>query len=515
MSKKKKKKKKKKGKILFLGAALLAVGGVAAGQLWPGEEGLEQVQNYKPETVRRGTVSTGISEDGTAELGTTEQIFTVAEITEVSLSGSSDESSTSQSSSSGNNSGLSASGMGGGFPSVAGTGQTGSGMESMGGIVSGSQSSSQTETSAGEDTSLVVEEVYVAAGQAVKEGDPVLKITQESIASYQKQLEAAVESASLQVAQEEINVESKRAEAEYTYQMYLAEGKTAEETYQATIDSLETAVSDLEEELADAQEEGDEDEIEAVEAELKLAENDLTTQSLEAKQTYENAMTNYKYADKLYEIDTNGLEDDLEDARELLAEAEENLEDFKEQIGDGIVYAEHSGTVTEVAYAPGDTLSSDAVAVTFTDAENVTMTVSVSQEDISQIAVGDEASISLTAYENQRFSGEVTSIETSSTSGSSTVNYDVGVRFTGDVTKVYSGMTGEVTFVGKSVTDTLYISNRAVSLEGGRSYVKVLEQDGTVRKTEVTTGSSDGSIVAVKEGLEEGQEVIIESRVVE
>lgn len=128
-----KKKKKKKGKILFLGAALLAVGGVAAGQLWPGEDGLEQVQNYKTETVRRGTVSTGISEDGTAELGTTEQIFTVAEITEVSLSGSSDESSTSQSSSSGNNSGLSASGMGGGFPSVAGTGQTGSGMESMGG----------------------------------------------------------------------------------------------------------------------------------------------------------------------------------------------------------------------------------------------------------------------------------------------------------------------------------------------------------------------------------------------
>ena len=510
-----KKKKKKKGKILFLGAALLAVGGVAAGQFLNREESAEQPQNYKTETVRRGTVSTGISEDGTAELGTTEQIFTVAEITEVSLSGSSDESSTSQSSSSGNAGDLSASGMSGSFPSGGDAGQTGSGIESMGGILNGSGSSSQTETSSGEDTSLVVEEVYVAAGQTVKEGDPVLKITQESIDSYQKQLEAAVESASLQVDQEEINVESKRAEAEYTYQMYLAEGETAEETYQATIDSLETAVSDLEEELAEAQEDGDEDEIEAVEAELKIAKNDLTTQSLEAKQTYENAMTNYKYADKLYEIDTNGLEDDLDDAKELLEEAEENLADFKEQIGDGIVYAEYSGTVTEVAYAAGDTLSSDAVAVTFTDAENVTMTVSVSQEDISQIAVGDEATISLTAYENQTFAGEVTSIETSTTTGSSTVNYDVSVRFTGDVTKVYSGMTGEVTFVGKSVTDTLYVSNRAVSLEGGRSYVKVLDQDGTVQKTEVTTGFSDGSVVAVEAGLEEGQKVIIESRVVE
>ena len=173
------------------------------------------------------------------------------------------------------------------------------------------------------------------------------------------------------------------AEAEYTYQMYLAEGETAEETYQATITSLENAVTQLEEELEEALEDGDEETAEELEAELQIAKNNQITQSIEAKQIYENAMTNYKYAQQLYEIDTNGLEDDLNDAKEILMEAEQNLSDFQEQIGDGIVYAEYSGTVTAVSYKAGDLLVNDSAVASFTDLEDVTMTVSVSQEDIA------------------------------------------------------------------------------------------------------------------------------------
>ena len=87
-------------------------------------------------------------------------------------------------------------------------------------------------------------------------------------------------------------------------------------------------------------------------------------------------MTNYKYADQLYEIDTDGLEDDLNDAKDALETAEENLADFEEQIGDGVVYAEYAGTVTEIACAAGDTLSSDMTLVTYADPEEATMTVS-------------------------------------------------------------------------------------------------------------------------------------------
>ena len=49
--------------------------------------------------------------------------------------------------------------------------------------------------------------------------------------------------------------------------------------------------------------------------------------------------------------------------------------------------------------------------MTFADTDAVT--VSVSEEDISEIAIGDEVMIELNAYEDQTFSGEVESIDTS------------------------------------------------------------------------------------------------------
>ena len=534
-------KNRKISKKLVPLAVAVVVAGTAAG--WK----LSRIQSvsattdaaYKTETVRKGTVSSGISESGTVTYGTTEQTFSVAEITEVSLSSSDSSSDSSDSGSSENQSGTSAGSAavnatgGGSMDMAAMQGNAGGdAMAQAGSSQTSGQNSSSGSTTSDSDTALVVEEVYAATGQVVAEGDPILKITDDSIADYQAQLEAAVETAQLNVKQEEINAESKKSEADYTYQMYLAEGETAEETYQATITSLENAVSDLEEDLADAQDDVDtyqyyvdcgydyDDELEeaqdnynTIEANLQIAKNNLTTQSIEAKQTYESALTNYKYADQLYEIDTNGLEDDLDDAKETLEEAQEALADFQEQIGDGIVYAAEAGTVTEVAYAAGDEISNDAAIVTYTDPENVTMTVSVSQDDISSVSVGEEVSISLTAYPEEIFSGTVSGIATSATAGSSTVNYDVTVLFSGDISKVYSGMTGEATFAGKTISDTLYISNQAVLLDGARSYVKVLEEDGSVREADVTTGYSNGKIVAVESGLEEGETVLIESQV--
>lgn len=514
--------KKKRTAPKVIGLAVILIGG--AGAVWysgilEDKSAVETaaVTNYKEEKVRYGSVASGIMESGSVTFGSLEQVFSVSEITEVSDS-SSDASSGSSQSTTGS--------------SMAGAQMSMGGMASadMGSMMS-SGSSGSSSSSSDTSISLEVEEIYVSVGQEAAVGDALLKITEESVEEYRIQLEAAVKSAELQVQQEEINVESKKAEADYNYEMYIAEGETAEETYNATITSLENDVTELEEELqesADLIAEYEEDEANgedveeeleeerenytAIEADLQIARNNLTTQSIEAKQTYENAMTNYRYADKLYEIDTDGLEDDLNDAKDTLEDAEEALTVFNEVIGDGTVYSEYAGKVMSVAYAAGDTLTNESTIVTFSDVTNATMTVSVSQEDISSISVGNTVNIELDAYENETFGGEVASIETSS-SNSSTVNYDVEVKFTGDISKVYSGMTGGVTFVVKEQTDTLYISNRAVHLDGTRSWVKVLNDDGSIEEVTIETGFSNGNDVEIISGLSEGQTVLIESQV--
>lgn len=515
----KKGRKKRAAGLLILAAA--GIGG--AFYLNYGKDAGDTAQTElarKEEKVQYGSVRTGITESGSVSFGELEQVFSLEAIMEVS---SASEESSSDSSSQGSAS--SAQGTMGGMSAMAGA-------SSMGGMSAGGSSSSSSSSSASSSVELEVAEVYVATGQVIEEGEALLKISEESIAEYRAEMEAAVKTATLNVKQEEINVESKRAEADYTYEMYLAKGKTAKETYDATITSLENEVADLEEELAEAEEEVAEleDELAAgydveddleeaelnystIEANLKIAKNNLTTGSIEAKQTYENAMTNYQYADQLYEIDTDGLEDDLNDEKETLEDAEAALAAFDEQIGDGVVYSEYAGTLISLACSEGDTLTDEMTLATFADTENITMAVSVSQEDISEISVGDGVSIELTAYKNETFAGEVSSIATSATAGSSTVNYEVTVVFTGDVSKVYADMTGEVTFVVKEVTDALYISNKAVHQDGTRSYVNVLNEDGSVTETTIETGFSNGSKVEVVSGLSEGQTVLIESQV--
>ena len=173
------------------------------------------------------------------------------------------------------------------------------------------------------------------------------------------------------------------------------------------------------------------------------------------------------------------------------------------------------GTITDLSYEAGDTISSGATVATFSNTDAVTITVSVSEEDITNIAVGDVVEIELSAYEDQTFAGEVESIDTSSSSGSSTVSYNVTAAFTGDITGIYTDMTGNVTFISRQVTDVLYVSNKAVQSDGTTSYVKVKDADGTIRMVDVETGFSDGVNVEITSGLTEGETVLIESQVTE
>lgn len=274
--------------------------------------------------------------------------------------------------------------------------------------------------------------------------------------------------------------------------------------YQEMIDSG----MDLSESLADEQENYDK-----LYNKLKAAKSAYTTKSVEAEKKYKEAMLSYENADSQYSADVTGVDVSVDTAQDTLTDAKEALSEFEIFVGDGTIYSDYDGTIMSVGYEAGDDLSTSTSIVTFADTDAVTMTVSVSEEDISEIAIGDEVMIELNAYEGQTFSGEVESIDTSVSSGSSTVSYNVTVKINGDVDGIYTDMTGNVTFIEKQVADVVYVSNKAIINEGTASYVKVKDSDGTIEKKEVTTGFSDGVNVEITEGLSEGETVLIESQV--
>ena len=246
---------------------------------------------------------------------------------------------------------------------------------------------------------------------------------------------------------------------------------------------------------------------------LKAAQSAYATQSISAKKEYQESVFSSQNAGSQYSADVTGVDIKTEDAEADLEDAKEKLAEFESFVGDGTITSEYDGTIMTVGYAAGDDLSSQTAVVTFADASEVTMTVSVSEEDITGISIGDEVIVELNAYEDREFAATVENMDTSVSSGSSTVSYDVEVHLTGDCEGILTDMTGNVTFVSKEVKDVLYVSNKAVIRDGTISYVKVKKEDGTIAKTEVETGFSDGVNVEITSGLEEGDTVLIESQV--
>lgn len=252
--------------------------------------------------------------------------------------------------------------------------------------------------------------------------------------------------------------------------------------------------------------------LNSLKSQYTSAKKALKTGKITAKQTYEESRIEAKNAKALYTVALSSVNDDVDAAKETYDQTKEELEAFNAFTKNNEVTAKYTGKLTSVGYSKGDSLNSSTAIAAYVDTDGVNITVSVAQDDVSNIKVGDNVNIYLSAYEDELFEGTVTSISSTST-GDTTVSYPVVVTLSGDVSKVYDGMSSEVTFVSKEVKDVTYVSNKAITIEGTKSYVTLKKADGTTKKTKVVTGFSDGHNVEIKSGLKKGDTVLIESQV--
>jgi len=417
--------------------------------------------------------------------------------------------------------------------------------------------SSDTNLSAsGLSASLEVLSLDASIGQIVKAGDPLLTLTEDSLATVRTDLEEAVQNAQSNLTAATIERDKSKLEATYTYKANQALGTTAQATYDATIAQLNINVADAEREIADANEriaeipaeiaeledeiddlDDDDDsariysleqEIEALNDERSDLMDDLPTLEMKkakaerdrqsgitsAKATLENQLVLYKNAQSIYQVALNDIDEAVTAAQKALEEAKSDLAELESLLSGQQILSRYAGTLTSLGYAAGDTLSPAIDLAVVQDPSAVTVSVDIAQDDISLVVIGNTVNIEFTAYPDEVYHGAVTAISASVTDfRTSTVSYPVTVTLSGDTTKIYDGMTGNVTFITQEVADVIQVSNKAIIREGTTSYVKRKLADGTVEKVEVETGFSNGYQVEIKSGLSEGDVVLIESQV--
>lgn len=505
---------------------------------------------YREALVGYGELTVGLEESGNVAVGTTEQTFD-----------------------------LDLSAYTGGSTDSFSWGQGGNIFQGMGG-----NSSSGTPSSSSSSRNLVVEEVLISEGQEITKGDPVYRITEESIHTIREELSSDVSDAEVTLAKAGTQKQMTELEARQDYETNVAYGTLADAEYQNAVTALADAVADKEEQIADSREELEElntllaekqadlemekkvlengeyvvdtteivsdaygwitaenareeaaavvEELEAtieettdsirdkekelaeLEESLTGAKRDLELGQIEAQAQRDKRNLAYQTATEAYNVSVERSDFDAQTAQSDYDDAKGKLDEFDGYLTDNVIASGYSGVVTEVSLEAGDTVDAGNTLLILNDYDEVTVTVSVEESELANIREGDSVNVSIASYPDDEFTGVVEDIgESAYNSSTGTTYVEISVKLGGETSKLYEGMTAQITFITKETENVTYVSNRAIIRENGKSYVKKKEADGTITRQEVTTGFSDGINVEIKEGLSEGETVLIESKV--
>lgn len=280
-----------------------------------------------------------------------------------------------------------------------------------------------------------------------------------------------------------------------------------------TVSDTKDLIDTLEEEIETAEEEIKElnQGITSVGIEVSLAEKSLAAGEEDAKIQKNLRQFQYENAQEIYDVAVAQSDYETKNAKKDYEEANQKLEEYDSIIKEGIIHSKYNGIISAVGISVGDSLEQDSSIITLNDYSEATVTVTIDEDDMESAELGNIVNITFAAFPDEVFKGEVTEIgDAQINSNTNKTTYSVTVSVTEDVSGLYEGMSSEVTLITKESETVVYISNRAIIREGTESYIKIKDSKGNIVKQKVTTGFSDGINVEIKEGVSEGDIVLIE-----
>ena len=160
-----------------------------------------------------------------------------------------------------------------------------------------------------------------------------------------------------------------------------------------------------------------------------------------------------------------------------------------------------------------DTSLNMVTAFSMSSDDQMTVVISVDESDINSVKTGQTATVSLDAVDGEGFDGEITEVNSASSSESGG-NVKYAVTVTIDKTDdMKSGMTASAVINIEEAENVIMIPSAAVNEKGGKTFVYTKNDNGTLSgETEIETGLSNGNQVEVTSGLDEGTTVYYEVR---
>ena len=210
-------------------------------------------------------------------------------------------------------------------------------------------------------------------------------------------------------------------------------------------------------------------------------------------------------------LSSNTLSDEVLNSADALRDAELSLQSQYDSLENYTITAPIEGTIVDKYYKEGETAEVGRTLCTIYDLSSLTFVMNVDELDISQVEVGQRATITAQAVPGVEYDGIITKVGINGTAVNGVTTYPVTVRI--DRTDgLLPGMNVDVSVIVREGTDLPSLPVAAV-LRGGRVLTKTT--DGTTGEgapegydyVEVVTGISDDDYVEIVSGLQVGAAV--------
>lgn len=200
----------------------------------------------------------------------------------------------------------------------------------------------------------------------------------------------------------------------------------------------------------------------------------------------------------------------VSEARARLEKARRDAAVVETDLNYAVIRSPISGTVASVSTQEGETVAASFTTPTFaTIIEDgaLELIALVDETDIGNVTPGNPVSFTVEAYPAEEYTGRAERVAPKGTIISGVVNFEVMIRIESPLGLLKPDMTANVS-IRTAEREALVLPSAAVQRDDQGRFVLV-EQDGQLKRREVTAGARDAGVTEIRQGVGVADRVLL------
>ncbi len=242
---------------------------------------------------------------------------------------------------------------------------------------------------------------------------------------------------------------------------------------------------------------------------VRLAQNDYDA----AVATLEQAQLSLQTLQESQTYRSSSNEQTLRNSDLAIEAAKNSLEKAQEDLTKTTIVAPFDGVVSVVNVKTGSIVNTTTATLTMIDDSKIELPAQIDETQISQVQLGQTATVTLDALPGETFEGTVTKVAAAARIEQNIPIFDVTLLLDNSDRRLRDGMSAEATITVGEVADTVTVPSRAVAVSGDQNTLELLQADGTTKAVTVQVVASEGLESIIQGDIPPGSKIVTTAKV--